>query len=422
LSTTDYESILDEVTRTSIRFLLEEPFYGHLFSGMLREVNHESPTMGVRLAGKQMVKLVINPDYWQEDLKLEAHRYGILKHEILHIVFRHMTAANRYPFKRLFNIAADLVVNQYIEAHQLPGEPITLETFPHLKLKPFKDLNYYYHKLLEEVEQRMDEKDSNPKGGRNRQGHGKQADRHLLDQLLKDGHPDLERHRNWDEFDKLSAPERKLLDHATREAITRSVQRVKDKGQGAVPSGLEEYLGRVLKEGTALFDWRRVLRLFASSSSRTRLSNTIRRPSKRYGTTPGIQVKRKQKILVALDTSASIGEEELKTFFTEIDHLWRHGGEVRVVECDTRIQRNYLYTGIPPLAVKGRGGTAFEAPIAYANQSYRPDALVYFTDGFGPIPETPSRQPLLWVINPQGIKPEDKKWQDFPGRKVKMIG
>lgn len=417
------ERILDEVTRTSVKFLLKEPFYGHFFSGMLREVSEEGPTLGVRLASDEQVKLVINPDYWVNSLKNEAHRYGIIKHEMLHVLLKHIVIAHQFPFKRLFNIAADIVVNQYIARNKLPGEPILLEDFAYLKLKPNQDVSYYYQKLLTEVEQRMDAKDQqdmSQKGNKNRQGKGKPADGNMLDQMLKEGHPELDRHRYWDEFERMDAPERQLLEQAINSALRRSLNRVKDKGQGAIPSGLEAYLERFALDTESQFNWRRILRLFASNSSKTRLSNTIRRPSKRYGTNPGIQVKHKQKVLVAIDTSASIKEDELQSFFNELYHLWRQGGEILVVECDSKIQRSYPFKGITPQVVKGRGGTTFEEPIRFANTTYRPDAIFYFTDGFGPAPEIRSRQPILWVITPEGIKADDEAWENLPGRKVKL--
>jgi len=418
------EKILDEVTRTSVQFLLQEPFYGHFFSGMLREVNEEGPTLGVRLASDDQVKLVINPNYWQEDLKSPVHRYSIIKHEMLHVLLKHIVLAHQFPYKRLFNIAADIVVNQYINPDELPGEPILLKDFEYLQLKPHQDVSYYYQKLLEEVEQRMDVKDQqgNTRGNKNKKGKAKPADQQMLDQLLKEGHPELDRHRYWEEFARMNAPERQLLEQAINSALRRSMNRVKDKGQGAVPSGLEAYLERFALAAEPQFDWRRILRLFTSNSSKTRIANTIRRPSKRYGTTPGIQVKHKQKVLVALDTSASVKQDELQHFFGEIFHLWRQGGEVEIVECDSKIQKIYRFEGKLPERLQGRGGTAFDEPIRYANLEYRPDVLVYFTDGFGPVPDVKSRQPMLWVITQQGIKPEDEAWEALPGRKVRMYG
>ena len=48
---------------------------------------------------------------------------------------------------KLFNIAADLVVNQLIKPWKLPDSAITLETFPKLKLPRNKSVEWYYENL-----------------------------------------------------------------------------------------------------------------------------------------------------------------------------------------------------------------------------------------------------------------------------------
>ena len=58
-------------------------------------------------------------------------------------------------------------------------------------------------------------------------------------------------------------------------------------------------------------------------------------------------------------------------------------------------------------------------PIAFANDDYKPDAIVYFTDGYAPAPEVISRKPILWMISSNGIN--EDTWDFLPGRKAKMI-
>ena len=66
------------------------------------------------------MRLVINPDFFG-DLS-EPHQQGLLKHELLHIAFGHIVLADRYPNKKLFNIAADIEINQYIAEHMCSKE------------------------------------------------------------------------------------------------------------------------------------------------------------------------------------------------------------------------------------------------------------------------------------------------------------
>src|SRR5690349_24935045 len=50
----------------------------------------------------------------------------------------------------------------------------------------------------------------------------------------------------------------------------------------------------------------------------------------------------------------------------------------------------------------GRGGTDFRPAFAAAEKVYpRPDLLIYFTDGYGPVPDSPPRgMHTLWGLIP----------------------
>ena len=174
-----------------------------------------------------------------------------------------------------------------------------------------------------------------------------------------------------------------------------------------------------LEHPPSAINWRGMLRLFAGRAASTRLRNTIQRPSKRFGTVPGVKIRRRQRLMVALDTSGSIGQEDLEPFFNEIFQLWRSGAEVEIVECDTRISRRYAYRGATPDAVEGRGGTNFSEPIDLANLE-RPDALIYFTDGFAEPPQIAPKVPTLWVISRRGLEATHPSWQKLPGKKLKL--
>ncbi|MEO1652508.1 MAG: VWA-like domain-containing protein [Bacteroidota bacterium] len=181
---------------------------------------------------------------------------------------------------------------------------------------------------------------------------------------------------------------------------------------------MQQYLNEFESSLNPSVNWRRVLRIFSNSSSRTRIRNTLKRPSKRYGSNPGIKVRKKQKLLVAIDSSGSIKTEELQDFFNEVYHIWQQGAEIQIVECDVKIHQSYTYKGQNPSLVLGGGGTSFEAPIEYANLHFRPDALIYLTDGYGPKPGILSNCPILWLISREGAKLE--YLQAFQGRKLKM--
>ncbi|NJL13068.1 MAG: hypothetical protein HC913_08770 [Microscillaceae bacterium] len=253
---------------------------------------------------------MINPDFWQNALDNDGFKVGAIKHEILHILFKHIFRHKDFSHKLIFNIAADLVVNQYIKSvHLIPGA-VHLEDFPELNLKPHQPLNAYYNALMELYQSRQ-----NAPGKGQGNTETSQAWENLR-KLLDQNDPNHQKHAFWQKIEELSSAERDILESVINQAIQNTLQNTKNEEMGYLPAALQRYLMELERSLVPIINWRRVLRLFSNSSSATRLQNTIRRPSKRYGTTPGIKVKKKQKVLVALDTSGSIQTEELVHFFS----------------------------------------------------------------------------------------------------------
>ena len=117
----------DQLSRISKTLIFSEPFYGIFLIGLQKQFTKSCATAGVGKHGIGM-RLVINPDFFM-DLS-EDHQHGLLKHELLHIAFGHIILSDRYPNKKLFNIAADIEINQYIAEHMLPEGGLTLNSFP----------------------------------------------------------------------------------------------------------------------------------------------------------------------------------------------------------------------------------------------------------------------------------------------------
>ena len=141
--------ILDELSKTGIELLLREPFYAHIFAGLNKEITgagHEVQTLAVGM-GKNTFTLYVNANFWDKDLVQPEHRLGVVKHEMLHLVFRHLFIRDPALDALLLNVALDLVINQYIDRFQLPEDSIFLETFPELHLKKGETWFYYYQQL-----------------------------------------------------------------------------------------------------------------------------------------------------------------------------------------------------------------------------------------------------------------------------------
>ncbi len=98
----------DVLSKISKTILFKEPFYGLFLIGLKKNFTDEIPTAAVGRNGIN-TSLYVNPEFFKslDDDK----KYGLIKHELLHIAFGHMTMRNIFQDKKLFNIAADLEIN-----------------------------------------------------------------------------------------------------------------------------------------------------------------------------------------------------------------------------------------------------------------------------------------------------------------------
>ncbi|MFM2375117.1 MAG: hypothetical protein RLZZ165_214 [Bacteroidota bacterium] len=415
----DADAILDDVSKVTSAFLNTEGFYGHFFVGILKEVHENVQTMAIGSAGHH-IKLHINPVFWKEQLVNGNLKMGLVKHEILHVVFKHIFRGKDYPHRDLFNIACDLVVNQYIRQDWLPGNRIHLGLFPGVGLEPDRDADEYYRKL-QGLKERF-ETWAGSDAGDDVSHEGREAWENLK-RILREGDVWQSKHALWVELDRLPAAHREILEDQVAQAIQESLEKTRRDARewGMLPAGLRFQLESLEKARQPTVNWRRLLRLFAERSSRTYVRNTLRRPSKRYGTTPGIRIRKRQRLLVAIDSSSSITDRELEEFFGEIYHIWKQGAEVTVVECDLEIAAQYQYAGKAPTKVHGRGGTSFDPPIRFANEHDHPDALIYFTDGFAPAMKVRARMPVLWMLSAAGAAEDTDYFQRMRGHKLRMV-
>lgn len=364
--------IHEQIGKVAKQLMLKEPFYGLFLISLNKEVTKGVPTAGV---GKQgiNVKLYVNPDFWGSLQPIK--QMGLLKHELLHVAFNHVLDRESYADHRLANVAMDIEINQYITADMLPDGALLPSSFPELNL-PLRAGTREYYRLLEQQK------------GKNK----------LLDQLLQGG--DI--HMTWEEFTEgMTEAEKDLvkrqLDYQIKEIVENGI-----KDRGLIPGELQARVNELYKVKENIFNWKAYLRRFLNGSNKYYTRKTRRKQSKRFSGNPGLRIKVKPRVLVAVDTSGSVSDKELVEFFSEIYHLWKTGVAVTIVECDAQLHTPYEYKGKFEGSVHGRGGTSFQPVIDYYDQNRKLySTCVYFTDGECSAP-TRSRQSMLWVISSRG--------------------
>jgi len=385
--------ITDELSRCVITLLLKEPFFAHLFTGVNREVTEQIPTLAVRLRDGH-ISLLVNEKFFLKSLTSQSQRIAVVKHEVLHLVYRHLFRSTAGKDPELMNLAADLVVNQYIGPWELPEGCILLSTFPDLNLEPRRELEYYYAQL--------DSLRHEPKGGGNSHSRSSAA----LEQAY--GQPRPGDHEPWKDSREPASGQAQAQAIAAEieleSGVLRAWDRCSPKQRGTVPGVIGQLIEALLEARKPKVDWKRVVKLFATSSRRTKVSPSMKRPSKRYGTYPGLRIRRFQNLAVVVDTSGSVDNDLLALFFGEIRGMWRSGATVTVIEADAAVQRTWVFHGELPKVLGGRGGTDFDAAFQWLKKHRREhfDGCIYLTDGYAPAPTIKPPCKLLWVISPGG--------------------
>ena len=179
---------------------------------------------------------------------------------------------------------------------------------------------------------------------------------------------------------------------------------------GSLPGDMIEL---IKKAAEGKIDYRAVLRMFRASIISQKRRLTRMRPSRRFGFEQmGSRYDFTTHLLIAIDTSGSVGSEDLGRYLNVITSFFKYGiQEIDVLMFDTRVCGKPLTLtdakkSIKELNVKGRGGTDFQAPVDYAVEHPEYDGLIIITDGYAPCPDTERlRTKLLWVIdNESGYK------------------
>jgi predicted metal-dependent peptidase len=385
------------LSKIAKELMLKEPFYGFFLIALNKVWDAKRvPTAGVS-KNNINYQLAINPEFW-ESLS-DNHRLGLLKHELLHIAFGHLTTFFKFSDKKLANVAMDMEINQYISKDWLPEGGIDIDNYADLNLDRKAGCRYYYDKL----KQLQDEK--NQKGTCGNEPMDK-----LLDAMANG---ELDEHATWEEFEDMTEAEQKLIDKQLQKVLGDAKEQTLKK-KGNVPGEIE---GVIIIEEVVKpkFNWRGYIRRFTGVSTKVFTKKIRRKENRRFDANPGLKVKMRQHMLLAIDTSGSVSDSELQEFMSEIYHIYKCGVDITVVQCDTVIRSIEPYKGKFEMAVQGRGGTEFDPVLEYFNANTKKyTSLVYFTDGECGYSVKP-RGNTLWVLSERSYMNTE-----LPGKVIKL--
>ena len=365
--------------------LIQQPFYGLFMLNLRKEIvdnNHSVKTAAVGPNGVNFT-LYVNKTFWEG--LTDNEQIAVLTHEVMHICFFHLTDEFKADNPYNMNIAEDVSINQLITG--LPGGCVTLQSLSKIlgkKLEPNRG-SWYYYREIEDFAKKHPDKCMLGVGV----GDFKQIDDHTM----------------WPS--DISEAERKLYENQVKSKL-KETEAFINKQAGHIPGELKEILEKI-KNNPPVFNWRNYLRRVVGDSISSDLQLTRMRPSKRLPDARGTRLKRKPNICVVIDTSGSINMNNFSDFMSEINHIYKTGVEITIVECDTKITKICKFDKKSKFEFVGRGGTDMTDAISYYKEHKEFSSCVIFTDGYLSKFTFSTYKNLIWIITSDG-----NKSQKFP--------
>jgi predicted metal-dependent peptidase len=338
---------IEEKLKTArIGLLIRQPFFGSMATNLeiIRDDNFDTAATDGRNFYYNLAFI--------DSLTLKQTEF-LFGHEVLHNVFEHHLRKEHRKMP-LWNFACDYVVNDILIESKI-GEPI--ENL----LIDKKYSGWYAEAVYDDLMKNIDSLDIEA----------------LLDKMLDEHMDSLE-----DKGRGLSESEKNEMRNKIRENLMNSIQTA-----GNLPSGVDRYVSELTQPK---LNWKELLRQDIQSTIKTDYS--FYRPSKK-GRTEGIVLPGSIKehaldICIAIDTSGSISEEDLKIFLSEIQGIMSQYTDytIRVWCFDTDVHNEQIYRSdegedISTYKPKGGGGTLFEANWSYMrNNDITPKIFIMFTD------------------------------------------
>ena len=367
-------------------WFLTEPL---LFAVLCTHAIKRNDNMGCDMrCGKGIIEFNPDPLEHLDDKQLALR----LKAEVVRIILKHPYQRQPYnPRRDVMRLSSDLTLCDNLEGMDSIGlEPPTIFDIP--RGQAFEQ---YYSLMAGQVtqfEQNADGDgipiDMNMPGN----GQGDADSDQVTDSLLQaDAGASL-----WDEDELMS------------ERVNHEIETAQRCNQwGSLSGDLKALIESTL---VSKQNFRAILSQFRASILSAKRHLTRMRPNRRYGfDAMGSQYAYSTCLLVAVDVSGSVPDEDIQRFLAVINRFFKQGIErIEVIEFDSHIttpEPLLLKQATRSIRVTGRGGTNFQPAIDYYYQNEQYDGLVFLTDGYAPTPKVPDdkrHKPIAWILTTQG--------------------
>lgn len=321
--------------------------------------------------------------------KLDHKALGfVILHENLHKAFRHLTTWVKLYKEdaQLANMACDYVINLMLVEMDV-GE--TVIAFPcnedgsRMVLYDPRFKGMHTKQVFDILKQEKEEGGEGGKGGEGFDDH------------------------DWEGAAEISGEDKKELEREIDQALRQGIiadQKMNGSGKG----GLSRELGDLLQPQ---IDWREALREFVSSFCNAKDTSSWRRVNRRMLAQdvymPSLVGEKVGHIVVGIDTSGSIGVQELNTFLSEVKSIVEdvHPDALDLIYWDGAVAAHEVYDMatmsnlVSSTKPMGGGGTDPTCMMHYLKEkNIKPECIIQLTDGYINNWGDQWEAPILWVI------------------------
>ena len=385
----------ERIKTLSQDWFLTEPL---LFAVLCTHALKRNDNMGCDMrCGKGVIEY--NPDRLEHfnDQQLALR----LKAEVVRIILKHPYQRQPYnPRRDVMRLSSDLTLCDNLEGMDTIGlEPPRIFDIP--RDQAFEQYYSLMAGQVLQIEQNADGEgipiDMQMQG--NGQGEGDADSDSLTDDLLQaDAGASL-----WEEDELMS------------EKVNHEIETAQRCNQwGSLGGDLKALIESTL---VSKQNFRAILSQFRASILSSKRHLTRMRPNRRYGLDAmGSQYAYSTRLLVAVDVSGSVPDEDIKKFLAVINRFFKQGIEsIEVIEFDSDITTEkpiMLKQAAKGIRIIGRGGTNFQPAIDFYYNHDEYDGLVFLTDGYAPTPKLPDdkrHKPLAWILTASGGNEDNLK-------------
>ena len=415
--------------------------------------------------GTDAVNIRFNPTYV---LRLFVEEPGRLNrtyvHMLLHCIFRHMYTSSQFEDVRLYDLCADIVVESILDSMDYQCIYRVASDYrdrwyslleKELKVLTVQRLYRYftenepedreYEKLEREFKlddhgfwQRLPEQE--PDQEKDRPPIDEDMDSPMGDDTSDDG-PKKEKYINPRRLKQIERKEKDWEKEAKR--LQTEIETI-----GKNQSDRLGKLDWVLKfQNTSRTDYREFLQRFKVLREEGGIDldsfdyGMYSFGLDHYGNMPLIEenefreVRKIQELVIAIDTSASCKDEMVQQFLNETANLLLTGDsffqriKILIIECDDQVQRIEKITSAEDMKrysegihIEGGYGTDFRPVFEKVDELKRAGefenlkGLIYFTDGYGTYPETPTGYDTAFVF----VEDSDYEDENVPDWALKL--